>query len=483
MANTNGTSEGLEWRVTISDRSPEKPAVESSWICRAWIGLLGIILALKSKVWRFWEKIRKLAVDDPRRIFHCFKVGLALTLVSLFYYIKPLHDGIGGTAMWAICTVVVVFEYTVGATLSKGLNRGVATLVAGALGFAIHWLASQTGEKAEPVVLGVLVFLIVSTATFFRFVPTVKTRFDYGVLIFILTFSLVSISGYHEEKLFKLARERLCTIAIGGFMCLLVSISICPIWAGEELHHLITCNIEKLANSLDDFFFFFLDLGYVAEYFNESGSTSDNKEPCQKSQGYKSVLNSKTTEESLANLARWEPPHGRCWFRHPWKQYLKIAAAIRCCAYRVEALNGSINSEIKAPEFMKKHLSEACIKLSFQSSMVLKELVTTTKSMSRSSNIEFLVGEMNGAVEDLRSSLKSLPDQVPPTLLPPSIEAMEEETPCISTTKVPLTEVMPLVVLTSLLIEIAGRIQGVVDAVNELAAHANFKPAVDAEPR
>ncbi|XP_058085586.1 aluminum-activated malate transporter 10-like [Magnolia sinica] len=466
MANTNGTSKGLEWRVTISDRSPERPAVESSWICRAWIGLLGIILALKSKVWRFWEKIRKLAVDDPRRIFHCLKVGLALTLVSLFYYIKPLHDGIGGTAMWAIFTVVVVFEYTVGATLSKGLNRGVATLVAGALGFAIHWLANQTGEKAEPVVLGVLVFLIVSAATFFRFIPTVKTRFDYGVLIFILTFSLVSISGYREEKLFKLAHERLCTIAIGGFMCLLVSISICPIWVGEEFHHLITCNIEKLADSLD---------GCVAEYFNESGSTADNEEPCPKSKAYKSVLNSKATEESLANLARWE--------RHPWKQYLNIAAEIRCCAYQVEALNGSFNSEIQAPEFMKKHLSEACIKLSLQSSMVLKELVTTTKSMSRSSNIEFLVGEMNGAVEDLRSSLKSLPDQVPPTLLPPSIEAMEEETPCISTTKVPLTEVMPLVVLTSLLIEIAGRIQGVVDGVNELAALANFKPAVDAEPR
>ncbi|XP_058085488.1 aluminum-activated malate transporter 10-like [Magnolia sinica] len=475
MANTNGTSNGLEWTVTISDGTPDEQVVESSWICSAWIGLLGLILALKLKVWRFWEKIRKLAVDDPRRIFHCFKVGLALTLVSLCYYMRPLYDGVGGTAMWAIFTVIVVFEYTVGATISKGLNRGMATLVAGALGFIVHWLASQSGEKAKPVVLGVFVFLIVSTATFLRFIPTVKARFDYGVLIFILTFSLVSISGHREDELFELAHQRLSTIAIGGFMCIFISILICPVWAGEELHRLITCNIEKLADSLD---------GCVAEYFHESGNIADNKEPGQKSQGYKSVLNSKATEESLANFARWEPPHGRFWFRHPWKQYLKIAAATRCCTYRLEALNSSINSEIKAPEFMKKHLSDACIKLSSQSSTVLKELATTTKRMRRSSNIEFLVGEMNGAVEDLRNALESLPYQLQLLLPPPSIETMEEEeNPCISTINFPLTEVMPLVVITSLLIEIAGRIQGVVDAVNELAGLSSFKPAVDAELR
>ncbi|XP_058085640.1 aluminum-activated malate transporter 10-like [Magnolia sinica] len=432
--------------------------------------LMGLILALKLNVWMFWEKMRELAVDDPRRIFHCFKVGLALTLVSLFYYIGPLYDGVGGTAMWGIFTVIVIFECTVGATLSKGLNRGMATLVAGAFGFVVYWLASHFGEKAEPVVLGISVFFIVSAVTFLRFIPAVKTQFDYGVLIFILTFSLVSISGYRENKLFELAHQRLSTIAIGGFMCIVISIFICPIWAGEELHQLITCNIEKLADSLD---------GCVFEYFNESASTADNEEPGQKSQAYTSVLiNSKATEESLAKFAQWEPPHGRFWFWHPWKQYLKISAAIRCCTYRVEALNGSINSEIKAPKFMKKHISDACMKLSSQFSMVLKELATTTKSMRRSSNIEFLVSKMNCAVEDLRNALDSLPHQLPLPLPPPSIEAMKEKNPCIWTINMPLTEVMPLVVVTSLLIEIAGRIQGVVDAVNELAILANFKPAV-----
>lgn len=46
-----------------------------------------------------------------------------------------------------------------GATLGKGLNRGLATLVAGALGIGAHHLASLSGHIGEPILLGVFVFL------------------------------------------------------------------------------------------------------------------------------------------------------------------------------------------------------------------------------------------------------------------------------------------------------------------------------------
>lgn len=88
-------------------------------------------------------------------------------------------------------------------------------------------------------------------ATFSRFIPTVKARFDYGAMIFILTFSLVSVSGYRVDDLFNLAQERLATVVIGGAMCLLVTMLICPVWAGQDLHALVARNMEKLADSLD----------------------------------------------------------------------------------------------------------------------------------------------------------------------------------------------------------------------------------------
>ena len=41
-------------------------------------------------------------------------VGLALTLVSVFYYVTPLFNGWGDSTIWAVITVVFVMEFTVG---------------------------------------------------------------------------------------------------------------------------------------------------------------------------------------------------------------------------------------------------------------------------------------------------------------------------------------------------------------------------------
>jgi hypothetical protein len=68
----------------------------------------------KAKIVECARKIKKLGQDDPRRVNHSVKVGLAITLVSLFYYFEPLYDGFGDSAMWAVMTVVVVFEFSVG---------------------------------------------------------------------------------------------------------------------------------------------------------------------------------------------------------------------------------------------------------------------------------------------------------------------------------------------------------------------------------
>lgn len=90
-----------------------------------------------------------------------------------------------------------------------------------------------------------------SAATFSRFIPSVKARFDYGAMIFILTFSLVTVSGYRVDRLMELANNRVYTIIIGTALCIMITTFICPIWAGEELYMLITRNMDKLAYSLD----------------------------------------------------------------------------------------------------------------------------------------------------------------------------------------------------------------------------------------
>lgn len=59
------------------------------------------------------------------------------------------------------------------------------------------------------------------------------------------------------------------------------------------------------------------------------------------------MLNAKASEESMANVARWEPAHGRFNFRHPWKNYLKVGASSRSCAYCIETLTSCLDSKDK----------------------------------------------------------------------------------------------------------------------------------------
>nr|KYP68670.1 hypothetical protein KK1_022309 [Cajanus cajan] len=80
-------------------------------------GVVGRVLALpkvvKEKVLGISRLTKEIAKDDPRKVIHSIKVGLSISMVSLFYYYQPLYENFGLSAMWAVITVVVVFDYTV----------------------------------------------------------------------------------------------------------------------------------------------------------------------------------------------------------------------------------------------------------------------------------------------------------------------------------------------------------------------------------
>ncbi|GMH12688.1 hypothetical protein Nepgr_014529 [Nepenthes gracilis] len=231
--------------------------------------LLALVNGVNSGITDFVRTARKLAEEDPRRIIHSLKVALAITLVSLFYYFQPLYDGFGVSAMWAVLTVVVVFEFSVGATLGRGLNRMLATLLAGFLGVSVHHLANLSGKIGEPIILAIFGFLVATIVTFMRFFPRLKARYDYGLMIFILTFSLVSVSSYRYDEVITIAHQRLSTVIIGCGIAMLVCICICPVWCGGDLHNLIASNIDKLGSYLE---------GFGGECFNEE---SDDGNACK----------------------------------------------------------------------------------------------------------------------------------------------------------------------------------------------------------
>jgi len=111
MANNNAN---IEWKVAVSDmmtlHEPGPFSQVQNW-------LISFVSAVCVQVWIFFKKIWSMVVSDPRKAIHSLKVGLALSVVSLFYYVRPLYDGIGGSGIGAVMTVAVVFDFTVGRSI------------------------------------------------------------------------------------------------------------------------------------------------------------------------------------------------------------------------------------------------------------------------------------------------------------------------------------------------------------------------------
>ncbi|XP_073151914.1 aluminum-activated malate transporter 8-like [Henckelia pumila] len=430
--------------------NPPNQEIKHGIVSRTHDYLKDAVTTLRSRLAEFAKTTKKIGEDDPRRMVHSMKVGLALTLVSLLYYFRPLYDGFGEAGMWAILTVVVVFEYTVGGTLSKSLNRSCATMVAGALGIGAEYLANSCGERGEPVVLAISVFLLATAATFTRFYPCVKRKCDYGVIIFILTFALVAVSGFRVAEILEFAHQRLSTILIGGATCMILSIFVCPVWAGQDLHDQVATDIEKLASFLEGTYGPFLRFG--GQHFN---SPSDNNDKSFH-QGYKSVLVSKTNKESLANFAWWEPGHGGFGFNHPWKLYLKIGALACECACHIKALDGyAVNSKLKATtsEIFKK-IQKPCTTMSSESAKALQDLASAMKILKfPSSAIQTHIQNSKSAADEFESILKNM-------ISPPQQD---------------LQEIMQLLVVASMLIDIIKDVEEISGSVHELSQKASFQ--------
>lgn len=128
----------------------------------------------------------------------------------------------------------------------------------------------------------------------------------------------------------------------------------------------------------------------------------------------------------------------------------------------------------QATKLVKQHLGSGCLKVSSSSSNVIRELAETVKTMKKkSSTTDLLAEEMKSAVQGLQNDLKSLPHLLHPSAIPGNktleTACSEETTPTVT-----VMELVPVVTLASILIEISGRIEALVDAVEELAKLAEF---------
>ena len=92
----NHAREGGQWKIKEAEADRKSPKISPE---RWFYARLGY------KAW-------KMGWTYPRKIVFSAKMGLALTLISLLIFLKELVKELSRYSIWAILTVVVVFNFT-----------------------------------------------------------------------------------------------------------------------------------------------------------------------------------------------------------------------------------------------------------------------------------------------------------------------------------------------------------------------------------
>lgn len=124
----------------------------------------------------------------------------------------------------------------------------------------------------------------------------------------------------------------------------------------------------------------------------------------------------------------------------------------RQCAYKIDAINCYLNSDVQTPLQLRTKIQESCTKMSSECSSALVELAIGVRTMTCSPSTDVHIQNAKTAAHNTTALLR--------TGVWPDADFLH---------------IIPAVTVASLLIEVVSCTAKIADSVNELASLAKFK--------
>lgn len=130
-----------------------------------------------------------------------------------------------------------------------GLNRTVGTLMAALLALLVDVLGNYMGSY-ETYFLAFCTFLGGAIPTMFKFRRPFNDRWNYAVVMAMVTFHLLILTQSDEKA--KLPLLRLALIAIGFVIASLVNVILLPNFAGTNINDLLATNFIRAGDVIEE---------------------------------------------------------------------------------------------------------------------------------------------------------------------------------------------------------------------------------------
>ena len=297
-----------------------------------------------------------MALSGIHSLKYPIRVFGSMAFLSLFCTVPTLREMVRGHGVWLILTGIFVNERFVGSVLHKGLNRGAGTALGCVLAFGGHSLFRVLDGYGLMHYNDYLAVALTGTVTGFVYYMRAASwlpSFDYGLLVFTLTFDYLLLSGLqaaqHQgwEAGAEATLARLFAIVFSCGVVILFSMFIFPEYAGEYLQDTLSDRLQDIRKTVDDLLQCFVDSRAVAPLVPEhrAGLYESVFDALERGL-YSGSYAARTAERAAIKAAKAEPrllnlllkcccvkrPGVKSTIltlRYDWNEYLLAFAAVR----------------------------------------------------------------------------------------------------------------------------------------------------------